>query len=127
LPSDAPHHPPGTIEHFAAWAELLILDNGQPYVLQPYELEIFRDVLAGYREILASCRPALQDDDVRRFALYHCSSRRRAVPIGASAKEQAAIIYEQAAGFVRRSAGPAEALQGAGRLPRIVGTRTAGR
>lgn len=97
---------PGTVDHFRRWAGLLTLDNGHLWVPEDFQLEIVGEVFAGYREILAVLPTgSYKTTTVAGLGLYHMQFTPDArVPIGAAAKDQAAILYEQAAGFVRRSA-----------------------
>jgi hypothetical protein len=96
---------PHTLDHFRYWASLTTLDNGLPWELEDFQLEVLADVFAGYREVLAVLPTgSYKTTTFGGFALYHCHfTPEAAVPIGAAAKDQAAILYKQAAGFVRRS------------------------
>jgi phage terminase large subunit-like protein len=38
---------PFTLEHFKIWAESLILDNGEPWVIEPFQESFIEDVFAG--------------------------------------------------------------------------------
>lgn len=97
---------PFTTDHFRAWAGLLTLDNGRLWVPEDFQLEIMGEVFAGYREILVLLPTgSYKTTTVAGLGLYHMQFTPDArVPIGAAAKDQAGILYEQAAGFVRRSA-----------------------
>jgi phage terminase large subunit-like protein len=96
---------PFTTDHFQYWASLTTLDNGSQWELEGFQVEVIADVFAGFREVLAVLPTgSYKTTTFGGFALYHCQFTPEAsVPIGASAKDQAAILYKQAAGFVRRS------------------------
>ena len=96
---------PNTLDHFQYWASLTTLDNGAPWELESFQLEVLADVFAGYRETLAVLPTgSYKTTTFGGFALYHGHFTPEAsVPIGASSRKQAGILYEQAAGFVRRS------------------------
>ena len=96
---------PNTLDHFQYWASLTTLDNGAPWELESFQLEVLADVFAGYRETLAVLPTgSYKTTTFGGFALYHGHFTPEAsVPIGASSRKQAGILYEQAAGFVRGS------------------------
>jgi phage terminase large subunit-like protein len=96
---------PFTVEHFRDWASELILDSGEPWHLEPFQEAFIADVFAGYPE----CWLVVPEGNgkttlVAGLALYHCEFRLMAsVPVAASSREQAEIMYRQAEGFVLRS------------------------
>jgi phage terminase large subunit-like protein len=103
-----PHVQPGdpfTIEHFREWAHELILDTGEPWTLEPFQEAFVADVFDGVPE----CWLVVPEGNgkttlVAGLALYHCEFRLMAsVPVAASSREQAEIMYRQAEGFVLRS------------------------
>ena len=96
---------PGTIEHFIAWASKLTLDNGEPWNLESFQIELASDLLAGYREIwIIIPEGNAKTTLLAGFALYHAQHTLAPwVPIGAASRDQAEILFGQAAGFVERS------------------------
>ena len=96
---------PFTIEHFREWALGLILDTGEPWHLEPFQEAFAVDVFDGVPE----CWLVVPEGNgkttlVAGLALYHCEFRLMAsVPVAASSREQAEIMYRQAEGFVLRS------------------------
>jgi phage terminase large subunit-like protein len=96
---------PFTPEHFADWATGLILDTGEPWQLESFQLSFVADIFAGYPE----CWLVVPEGNGKTtllagIALYHCEYRPHAsVPVAASSREQAEIMYRQAEGFVLRS------------------------
>ena len=96
---------PFTLPHFRAWAAGLILDTGGPWHLEPFQEAFIQDVFSGCPE----CWLVVPEENgkttlVAGLALYHCEHRPRAsVPVAASSREQAEILYRQAEGFVIRS------------------------
>lgn len=100
-----PKPKPLTIDHFLKWAPLCKLDNGRPWTIEPFWAEIIAEILNGYRELFAVLPTgSYKTTTVGGFGLYHCMyTPDGMVPIGAASKDQAAILYGQAAGFVRRT------------------------
>ena len=108
---DALHSQPASgettaqVTRFRVWASELVLDNGQPWLLEPWQEAFAADVFAGFTE----CWLLVPEGNgkttlVAGLALYHCEHTADAwVPVGAASRDQARIIYRQAAGFVRRT------------------------
>lgn len=96
---------PFTVDHFAYWASLTTLDNGLPWDLEQFQAEILLDVFAGYQEILAVLPTGSGKTTMfGGVGLYHMQfTPGAAVPLGASSKPQATILYSQASGFITRS------------------------
>jgi phage terminase large subunit-like protein len=96
---------PFSLSHFRNWASDLILDNGESFHPEPWQDAFLEDVFAGYPE----CWLVVPEGNgkttlLAALALYHCEHRPMAsVPVAASSREQAGIIYGQAEGFVLRS------------------------
>ena len=96
---------PFTLHHFRAWASDLILDSGESWHLEPFQEAFVEDVFGGCPE----CWFIVPEGNgkttlVAGFALYHCEHRPFAsVPVAASSREQAEILYRQSEGFVLRS------------------------
>jgi phage terminase large subunit-like protein len=104
----------GTLEHFRAWAHDLVLDTGDQWELEPFQCDIVADVLAGYAEIWSVLPEGnTKTTTVAGIALYHAyHTPTPFVPIGASSREQAEVLYRQAEGFVFRSGLRAKNKQG---------------
>jgi len=98
---------PGTLEHFVAWSSELILDDGNPWILEPWQREIVADILAGHTEVWAIVPEGNGKTTLMGgVALYHADTVPYAtVPIAASARDQARVLYRQAEGFVHRTPG----------------------
>lgn len=96
---------PFTPEHFEQWAYELILDTGEHWRIEPFILDFAADVFAGYPECwLVVPEGNTKTTTLAGMALYHTEHRPHAsVPIAASSREQAEIMYRQAEGFVLRS------------------------
>jgi phage terminase large subunit-like protein len=96
---------PFTLPHFRAWAGRLTLDTGSPWVLEPFQSAWVRDHFSG----VPQCWLVVPEGNAKTtllagLALYHCEHRPHAsVPIAASSREQAEILYRQSEGFVLRS------------------------
>lgn len=95
----------GTLDQFLEWTGQLILDTGEPWKLEPFQEEIVADLIAGYSEIWALVPEGNGKTTLwGGIALYHAFHTPSAfVPIGASSREQAEIMYRQAEGFVYRT------------------------
>lgn len=97
----------GTLDHFKSWAYGLILDSGDHWELEDFQQDIVADVLAGYSEVWTVIPEGNGKTTLLAgIALYHGYHTPTAfVPIGASSREQAEIMYRQAEGFVFRTPG----------------------
>lgn len=93
-----------TADHFTAWCRLLLLDTGEPFELQPFQAEFAADLFEGRPEnwfILPE--GSGKSTFLAALGLYHLKHVEDAwVPVAAASKDQARIIYRQAAGFCRR-------------------------
>ena len=96
---------PFTVEHFTTWATDLILDNRKPWVVEDFQAAFVADVFAGHPQ----CWLVIPEGNgkttlVAGLALYHIEHTFDArVLVAAASREQAGILYQQAAGFVTRS------------------------
>jgi len=94
-----------TLPHFESWAAELVLDNGEKWVLEPFQTAFLADFFAGAVESwLIVPEGNGKTTLLAGLALYHCEFTDSAsVPVAASSREQAEIMYRQAEGFVLRS------------------------
>lgn len=98
---------PFTLEHFERYAHLLVFDDGSRRGLEPWQLGLVKDLFAGFKRNLwiipeGNGKSTL----VGMIALYGADYTEEPwIPVGASSAKQAKIIYQQAAGFVRRTPG----------------------
>ena len=96
---------PFTLRHFRAWTSDLILDTGSSWKLEAFQEAFVEDLFAGYRE----CWLVVPEGNgkttlVAGIALYHAEfTTAAAVPVAASSRDQAEILYRQGEGFVIRS------------------------
>lgn len=98
---------PFTLEHFERWSKRLILDNGEPWSLEPFQREFIADVfdMGGETE----CWLIVPEGNgkttlIAGLALYGLRFTPDAlIPVAASSRDQARIMYRQAKGFLRRS------------------------
>lgn len=96
----------GTLEHFEAFCrKFIVLDNGKPFELEPFQQVILRGYFAGVTETLVLLpKKNGKTTLLAALALYHLIYTPNAnCYIAASAKHQARILYEQATGFVNRT------------------------
>jgi phage terminase large subunit-like protein len=95
---------PFTLEHFEAWISQLTLDSGTKWRLEPFQKAFVEDVFGGFPE----CWLVVPEGNgkttlIAGLALYHSKFRPDAlVPVAASSRDQAQILYRQAKGFVHR-------------------------
>ena len=96
-----------TLEHFERWAAGLVLDSGGKWQLEDFQRDFVADVFTGVPE----CWLVVPEGNgkstlVAALALYHAQFTADAwVPVAASSRDQARIMYRQAKGFVQRSVG----------------------
>lgn len=98
---------PFTVDHFRAYTALMVLDNGEFWPLQPFQAEIVADVFAGFPEVWAVIPEGNGKTSLMGgVALYHADFTESAnCLVAASSREQAGILFGQAAGLVHRSPG----------------------
>jgi phage terminase large subunit-like protein len=101
----APISEPFTVDHFRAWSAAMTLDNLEPFILDEFQELWAADLFAGYPE----CWLVVPEENGKTtlladLALYHAEHRdRAAVPVAASSRDQAVILYQQGEGFVIRT------------------------
>ena len=92
---------------FGRFCSGLRLDNGRALTLEPFQRTMLRDYFAGVREtlILLSKKNG-KTTILAALALWHLLLTDDAeCVIGATSRDQAGILYDQATGFVRRAPG----------------------
>lgn len=96
---------PFTLRHWRAWTTDLILDSGESWHPEGFQDAFVADVFAGVKEAwLLVPEGNGKSTLVSGLALYHAEHHpHAAVPVAASSREQAEIVYRQAEGFVLRS------------------------
>jgi phage terminase large subunit-like protein len=98
---------PFTLEHFETWSRRLILDNGEPWELEPFQRSFVEDVFGMGGE--TECWLIVPEGNgkttlIAGLALYGLRFTPDAlIPVAASSRDQARIMYRQAKGFLRRS------------------------
>jgi len=103
----SPELVPFTLPHFRWWVadRKLTFDNGERVVLEAFQEAFLEDVFAGKAE----CWLVVPEGNgkttlISLLALYHAEFRpSAAVPVAASSRDQAEVLYKQAEGFVVRS------------------------
>lgn len=98
---------PGELEAFRRFCAALTLDNGRPMVLEAFQERMLRDYFDGTREtvVLISKKNA-KTTTLAALALFHLLSVPEAeCLIAAASRDQAQILFDAAAGFVKRSPG----------------------
>ncbi len=94
-------------------AKNLVLDNGNPMVLEPFQRTMLADLFAGTPETLILLpKKNAKSTSMGALAIFHLLTTPDAdCIIVAASREQAEIILRQARGFVRRSPAINERLQ----------------
>lgn len=120
---------PFTIEHFRRYAETLVLDTGETWQVEDFQLEVFEPILAGFREVWAILPEGnTKSTMMAGFALYHCDYTYSPwVPIGASSRDQAEIMFGQAAEIVYQTPGLTQRFKVQNGYRRILSLRNGGR
>jgi phage terminase large subunit-like protein len=105
IPTRAKALQPFTVPHFRAWARRLELDNGQQWDTEDFQEAFLEDLFSGCPE----CWLIIPEGNAKTtlfagVALYHAEHKRYAmVPVAASARDQAQVMYGQGEGFIIRS------------------------
>jgi phage terminase large subunit-like protein len=97
---------PGDLDLFGRFCEqVLILEDGNAMVLEPFQRMMLGDYFEGTRETLIIIpKKNGKTTLLAALALYHlCSTKDAMCVVGATSRDQASYLYEQAAGFVSRS------------------------
>lgn len=96
---------PFTLEHFEQWALRLILDNGEPWVLQDFQAGFIEDIFGGAPENwLVEPEGNGKTTLIAGLGLYGLRFAPDAnIPVAASSRDQAKVLYLQAKGFLQRS------------------------
>jgi phage terminase large subunit-like protein len=117
------------VEHFAAYCRKLRLDNGERFELEPFQEEVAGDIFSGFSETWMIVPEGNgKTTFMAALALYHGDYTESAfVPIGASSREQAEILYRQAEGLVMRTPGLRDRFKCQEGYRRIKCLRTGGR
>lgn len=98
---------PFTVEHFATWAKGLTLDTGKPWNLEDFQRRFLRDLWeedAPLEAWLIVPEGNAKSTLIAGVDLYHLEFQAAAsIALAASTRDQAKIIFDQAAGFITRS------------------------
>jgi phage terminase large subunit-like protein len=96
---------PHTLPHFERYAERLILDTGEPWYLEDFQVEVVVPLLKGVKEIWAVIPEGNGKTTLMAgVALYHCDYTPAPwVPVAASSRDQAEILAQQAYAIIRQS------------------------
>lgn len=96
---------PFTLEHFRVYSSCAILDDDEPFEVLDFQEEIAEDIFAGFPEAwLIIPEGNGKTTFLSLLALYFGDYTPSAmIPIAASSREQAEIMYRQAEGIIGRS------------------------
>jgi hypothetical protein len=108
---------PGSVSHFERWAYELIFEDGRKHAPEQYFLDFIEDLFT-LSEHDYGVGPTYEENwliipegnskstGISQIALYHLETVRYPwVPIAASARDQAEILFGQALGFIERTPG----------------------
>jgi phage terminase large subunit-like protein len=96
---------PMTPDHFHGWSGELVLDTGDPWTIEDFQMAFVVDLLRGFRECwLVMPEGNAKTTLVAALALYVCRYVRwSAIDVAGAAREQAQTDWDAAEGFVLRS------------------------
>lgn len=88
-----------------AWSGRLVLDSGEPWRIEPFQESFVEDLFSGRKEnLLVVPEGNGKTTLIAAIALYGLRFADGAmIPVAASSRDQARIMYRQAKGFLRRS------------------------
>lgn len=94
-----------TVDHFRRWVEQLVFEDGQRHPPEDWQLEVAKDLFSGFAEVwLIVPEGNSKTSFLAEIALYHLDTQSWPwLPIGASSRDQAEILFGQARGFLERS------------------------
>jgi phage terminase large subunit-like protein len=94
-----------TLEGFSGFCSELVLESGEAFVLEPFQRRMLADYFDGVTEIVIVIpKKNGKTTLLGALALFHLWKWPEAeCVIGASSRDQARILFKQAAGLVRRS------------------------
>lgn len=95
------------LEAFERFCAALTLDNGRPMMLEDFQRTMLADYFAGSREsVVIVPKKNAKTTTLAALALFHLLSVPEAeCLIAAASRDQAQILFDAAAGFVKRSEG----------------------
>jgi phage terminase large subunit-like protein len=95
------------LDVFARFCRALVLDSNDAMVLEPFQRDMLSDYFDGATETLILLpKKNGKSTLLAAIALFHLITTPDAeCVVGAASRDQATILYDQAAGFVRRSPG----------------------
>ena len=98
---------PPELEAFARFCAALELDNGEAMLLEPFQREMLTGLFGTAVETVALIpKKNGKSTTLASLALFHLATTPDAeCVIAAASRDQATILYDQAAGFIRRSPG----------------------
>ena len=99
------HSPSYTLGAFRRFCSALVLEDGRPMALEDFQSDMLRDHFGGAMECLIIIpKKNGKSTLLAALALFHLVVTDGAeCVVGAASRDQATILYDQAAGFVRRS------------------------
>ena len=114
---------------FREFCELLPLDSGRPFIVEPFQRTLLADYFAGATETIALLGKKLGKSTLLgAVGLFTICDRDDAeVVVAAASRDQAMLIFQQARGFVRRSSDLAELVAVHGGMREMRSTRRGGR
>ena len=114
---------------FREFCALLTLDNGKPFVLEPFQQTMLADYFAGTTETVALLGKKLGKSTLlAAVGLFTICDRADAeIVVAATSRDQAMLIFQQARGFVRRSEDLAELVRVHGGMRELRAARRGGR
>lgn len=96
---------PWTVDHYRRWAEQLVFEDNCRHEVEPWQREIVKDLFAGYEEVwMVVPEGNSKTTMLSAIGLYHLDQTRWPwVPVAASSRDQAEILFGQARGYIERT------------------------
>ncbi len=129
LPGGKPLLTPNTLPHFKEFCLRLRLDNGKPFVIEPFQEEILADYFDGVLETLVLLPSGNGKTTLfAALALYHllytparCGGADPAIYIMAASRDQAALMLKHIKRFIEKSKGLQKRVKPLRRGARLIG------
>jgi phage terminase large subunit-like protein len=97
---------PGTLSHYRRWAEELVFEDGERHPPEGWQLDWVKDLLSHVEAWLVVPEGNSKTTLLAGIALYHMETVLEPwLPLAASTRDQAGILFGQAEGFVNRTPG----------------------
>ena len=92
------------LDHFKRFCSMLTIEDGSPFVLEPWQREVVGDLLAADEDLVLVAKGGGKTTLLVSYGLFHLlTTPNAACYCAAASRDQASILYAQASRFVKRS------------------------